>query len=701
MLRSNLVRSLGPIAFPKAGTRLSPMTVDTLMNTLQPGSSSSNGELSAHHKDMANALRALSMDAVQQANSGHPGMPMGMADVATVLYSRFLKFDPARPDWADRDRFVLSAGHGSMLLYALLHLTGYPEMTLDQLKNFRQLGSLTAGHPEAGHAPGIETTTGPLGQGLANAVGMALAERLLNARFGDAVVDHHTYVIAGDGCLMEGISHEAISLAGHLGLSKLIVLFDDNGISIDGPTSLSVSDDQAKRFEASGWDCFAADGHDPEAIAAAIAAAKASGKPAMIACKTAIGFGSPNKAGKNSAHGAPLGADEITATREALGWPHAAFEIPEDVRAAWRATAAAGAETSAAWDQQMAKLDAADRAEFERRMAGELPTGWKDSFQAYKEKLVAEQPKLATRVASQKALDVLAEAIPELIGGSADLTGSNNTKAASQKPVTRDDFSGDYLYYGVREHGMAAAMNGMALHGGVLPYGGTFLVFTDYCRPSIRLSALMKQRVVYVMTHDSIGLGEDGPTHQPVEHLAALRAIPGLQVFRPADALETAECWEQALESGDAPSVIALTRQGLPSVRNDAGENLSSHGAYILSPAKGERQATLIASGSEVELALKAQEMLATDGIAAAVVSIPCWELFAAQSQGYRDEVLGPDSLRIAIEAALPFGWERWIGSDGGFVGMEGFGASAPAGDLFNHFKITAEAVVEKVKTRL
>ncbi len=671
------------------------------MDTLQSGASGSNGEFAASHKDMANALRALSMDAVQQANSGHPGMPMGMADVATVLYTQFLKYDPARPDWADRDRFVLSAGHGSMLLYSLLHLTGYPQMSLDQLKNFRQLGSLTAGHPEAGHAPGIETTTGPLGQGLGNAVGMALAERLLNARFGDAAVDHYTYVIAGDGCLMEGISHEAISLAGHLGLSKLIVLFDDNGISIDGPTSLSVSDDQAKRFEASGWDCFAVDGHDPQAIAKAIAAAKASSKPAMIACKTAIGFGSPNKAGKNSAHGAPLGAEEITATREALGWPHAAFEIPDDVLSAWRAAGAAGAAASAAWDTEIAGLDAAERAEFERRMAGKLPANWQESFSAYKQKLVEEQPKLATRVSSQKALDVLAEAIPELIGGSADLTGSNNTKAASQTPVSRDDFAGDYIYYGVREHGMAAAMNGMALHGGVLPYGGTFLVFTDYCRPSIRLSALMKQKVVYVMTHDSIGLGEDGPTHQPVEHLAALRCIPGLQVFRPADAIETAECWELAIQSDDAPSVIALTRQGLPSVRKDISENHSSYGAYILSPAEDERQVTLIASGSEVELALKAKEMLTAEGISAAVVSIPCWELFAQQSQNYRDEVLGPGSLRIGIEAALPFGWERWIGSDGAFVGMQGFGASAPAGDLFAHFKITPEAVVESVKARL
>ncbi len=671
------------------------------MDSQQSGPAGSEGKLTASHKDMANAIRALSMDAVQQAKSGHPGMPMGMADVATVLYTRFLKFDPARPDWPDRDRFVLSAGHGSMLLYSLLHLTGYPEMTLEQLKNFRQLGSITAGHPEAGHAPGIETTTGPLGQGLANAVGMALAERLLNAQFGDSVVDHHTYVIAGDGCLMEGISHEAISLAGHLGLSKLIVLFDDNGISIDGPTSLSVSDDQAKRFEACGWHCLSVDGHDPEAVAAAIEAAKGSNKPSMIACKTAIGYGSPNKAGKNSAHGAPLGEEEIAATREALGWPHAPFELPEEVLSSWRAAGTAGASVSAAWDERLAGLDAGKRSDFERRMAGKLPAGWQDNFAAYKAKLAEEQPKLATRVSSQKALDVLAEAIPELIGGSADLTGSNNTKAAGQQPITAEDFSGNYIYYGVREHGMAAAMNGLALHGGVLPYGGTFLVFTDYCRPSMRLSALMKQGVVYVMTHDSIGLGEDGPTHQPVEHLAALRAIPNLQVFRPADAIETAECWELAIQSREAPSVIALTRQGLPSVRKDVSENLSGYGAYILSPAQDERQVTLVASGSEIEVALKAQEMLSAEGVSTAVVSIPCWELFAEQSQHYRDEVLGPGSLRVGIEAALPFGWERWIGPFDAFVGMQGFGASAPAGDLFAHFKITAEAVVENVKARL
>jgi len=671
------------------------------MDSKLPTSSGSKLQLTASPADMANALRALSMDAVQRANSGHPGMPMGMADVATVLYSRFLKFDPARPDWPDRDRFILSAGHGSMLLYSLLHLTGYPDMTLEQLKNFRQWDSLTAGHPESGHAPGIETTTGPLGQGLANGVGMALAERLLNARFGDAAVDHYTYVIAGDGCLMEGISHEAISLAGHLGLSKLIVLFDDNGISIDGPTSLSVSDDQAMRFRACGWNCFAVDGHDPEAVAVAIAAAKASDKPSMIACKTTIGFGSPSKAGKNSAHGSPLGEDDIAATRKALGWTAPPFEIPAEILSSWRAVGAAGAETSSAWDQRIAALDAADRTEFKRRMVGELPDGWQDALAAFKQKLLAEQPNLATRVSSQKVLDVLAEAIPELVGGSADLTGSNNTRAAGQKPVSRHDFSGNYIYYGVREHGMAAAMNGLILHGGVLPYGGTFLVFTDYCRPSIRLSALMKQGVVYVMTHDSIGLGEDGPTHQPVEHLAALRAIPNLNVFRPADAIETAECWELAIKSRETPSVIALTRQALPSVRHEVSENFSARGAYILSPAQGERQVTLIASGSEIEIALKAQELLAADGISAAVVSIPCWELFSAQTQHYRDEVLGPGSLRVGIEAALPFGWERWIGPFDSFVGMQSFGASAPANELYAHFRITPEAVVENVKGRL
>ncbi len=665
------------------------------------GASASTQDAGASHKDMANAIRALAMDAVQKANSGHPGMPMGMADVATVLFTRFLKFDPKRPDWPDRDRFVLSAGHGSMLLYALLHLTGYEDMTLEQLKNFRQLGSRTAGHPEYGHATGIETTTGPLGQGLGNAVGMALAERLLNARFGDHAVDHHTYTIVGDGCLMEGLSHEAISLAGHLRLGKLIVLFDDNQISIDGATSLTCGDDQIARFEACGWATRSVDGHDPEAVAAAIAAARNSDRPSLIACRTVIGFGAPSKAGTAKAHGAPLGEDEIAGAREKLGWPHPPFEIPEPVRSAWAAAGARGAEVADAWQARLSGLAAEVRDEFERRMRGDLPTGWREALAAMKQAALEEAPKIATRVSSQRVLDTLAEAIPELIGGSADLTGSNNTKAASQAVISAADFSGGYLHYGVREHAMAAAMNGLALHGGVIPYGGTFLVFADYCRPSIRLSALMGQRVIYVMTHDSIGLGEDGPTHQPVEHLAALRAIPNLLVFRPADTIETAECWELALDSRAAPSVLVLSRQGLPSLRQDASENLSAQGGYILAPAENERQVTLIASGSEVAIALEARAQLGAQGISAAVVSMPCWELFQAQTPHYRDEVLGPGTPRIAIEAGLRQGWDAWLQPDGGFIGMTGFGASAPAKDLYPHFGITAEAVVEAVKARL
>ncbi len=669
------------------------------MDVVTSSPTQDNPAIPENQRDMANAIRALAMDAVQKANSGHPGMPMGMADVATVLFSRFLKFDPSRPDWADRDRFVLSAGHGSMLLYALLHLTGYEDMTLEEIKNFRQLDSRTAGHPEYGHAAGIETTTGPLGQGLANAVGMALAERLLNARFGDELVDHFTYVIAGDGCLMEGVSHEAISLAGHLQLSKLIVLFDDNSISIDGSTDLTCNDDQIKRFEASGWDTARVDGHDPEAVAAAIAAARESGKPSLIACKTTIGYGAPNKQGTAATHGAPLGDEEIAAAREALGWPYPPFEIPEAVLNAWRAVGRRSQDAVKAWQ---GRLEASDqRAVFERQMAGKLPEGWQDALAAFKAEIAAEAPSVATRVSSQKTLDVLAAAIPEMIGGSADLTGSNNTKANSQGVVTPDDFSGSYIHYGVREHGMAAAMNGLALHGGLIPYGGTFLVFSDYCRPSIRLSALMGQRVVYVMTHDSIGLGEDGPTHQPVEHLAALRAIPNLLVFRPADTIETAECWELALKSEDAPSLLALTRQGLPTLRKDVSENHSAYGAYIMAPADSERQVTLIASGSEVQIALEAQKLLRDEGISAAVVSMPCWELFEQQPPHYRDEVLGPGTLHIAIEAAVPFGWERWIESGGAFIGMRSFGASAPIKDLYKKFNITAEAVVEAVKTRI
>lgn len=653
------------------------------------------------HQDMANAIRALAMDAVQRANSGHPGMPMGMADVATVLFTRFLKFDPARPDWPDRDRFILSAGHGSMLLYALLYLTGYADMTLEEIKNFRQLGSRSAGHPEYGHAAGIETTTGPLGQGLGNAVGMALAERLLNAQFGDGAVDHWTYAIAGDGCLMEGISHEAASLAGHLRLSKLIVLFDDNQISIDGPTSLTVSDNQIKRFESYGWATQSVDGHDPEAIATAIAAARTSDRPSLIACRTIIGFGAPSKEGTSKTHGAPLGEEEVAGAREKLGWPHPPFEIPDRILSAWRKVGARGSAIATAWDGRLSALHDAQRKDFEQRVRGELPSGWQKALTAYKRSVIEESPKIASRIASQKVLDVLAEQIPALLGGSADLTGSNNTKAISQNPVNADDFTGRYIYYGVREHAMAAAMNGLALHGGFIPYGGTFLVFTDYCRPSIRLSALMGQRVVYVMTHDSIGLGEDGPTHQPVEHLASLRAIPNLYVFRPADTIETAECWELALGLEKAPSVLALTRQGLATLRSDCSENLCTHGAYILAPAESERQVTLIATGSEVQIALDARRLLAEEGISAAVVSMPCWELFQEQSAHYRDEVLGPGTLRIGIEAAARLGWDTWLAPDGEFIGMKGFGASAPINDLYEHFKITPEAVVEAVKTRL
>ncbi len=649
---------------------------------------------------MANVIRVLAMDAVEQATCGHPGMPMGMADVATVLWSRFLKFDPARPDWPDRDRFVLSAGHGSMLLYALLHLTGYPGMSLDELKRFRQLGSRTAGHPEYGHAPGIETTTGPLGQGLANAVGMALAERLLNARFGDDLVDHHTYVIAGDGCLMEGISQEAISLAGHLRLNKLIVLWDDNAISIDGGTELSTSEDQLQRFAAAGWDSVAVDGHDPEAVAAALARARETELPSLIACRTVIAFGAPTKAGSAAAHGAALGAAEIAGARERLGWREPPFVIPGDVAEWWRAVGGRGAAASAAWQQRLGAAPAAIRGEFERSSGGALPPGFDTAMAGIRAKFAAEAPKTATRQASGMVLDALVPALPELIGGSADLTGSNNTRAKGQKPVTPGDFSGSYLHYGIREHGMAAAMNGMAVHGGLIPYGGTFLVFSDYCRPSIRLAALMGLRVVYVLTHDSIGLGEDGPTHQPVEHLAALRAIPNLQVFRPADAVETAECWELALRTRKAPSVLALTRQSVPALRRDGGENRSARGGYVLAEAEGPRQATLIATGSEVALALAARDLLKARGVAAAVVSLPCWALFDAQTPGYRAEVLG-SAPRVAVEAASPFGWERYIGAGGAMVGMTGFGASAPAEELYRHFGITAEKVAEAALRQL
>jgi transketolase len=659
------------------------------------------GTSTATHRDMANAIRALAMDAVEAAKSGHPGMPMGMADVATVLFTQFLKFDAAAPDWPDRDRFVLSAGHGSMLLYALLHLTGYPGMTMDELRRFRQLGAKTAGHPEYGHAPGIETTTGPLGQGIANAVGMALAERLLNARHGDEAVDHYTYCIAGDGCLMEGISHEAISLAGHLRLNKLVVLFDDNGISIDGQTDLSVSDDQVMRFEASGWAATRIDGHDPAAIADAIAIARTSDRPTLIACKTVIGYGAPKKAGTHSAHGEPLGGDEIKATRAQLEWPHAPFEIPADVLSAWRAAGSRSAERREEWETSIAKHANDLRRALTNPLDADGMAAMATAINDAKTAFAADGSKRATRVWSQLAIEHLVPACPALIGGSADLTGSNGTRTKHHTPVKRGRFEGNYIHYGVREHGMAAAMNGLALHGGNVPYGATFLVFTDYCRPSIRLSALMHQRVIYVMTHDSIGLGEDGPTHQPVEHLAALRAIPNLLVMRPADGIETAECWKIALESADRPSILALTRQAVVNARADAGlvgaDNLSAKGGYVLRDASGSRDVTLIATGSEIGLALEAAAALGKDGIKAAVVSLPSFELFRAQDAAYRDTVLG-SAPRIAIEAGVEQGWREWLRPQDAFVGMSSFGASAPAAKVYEHFGITAANIAAKAR---
>jgi transketolase len=667
-------------------------------------SSSDQGDAPAtDHASLANAIRVLAMDAVEQANSGHPGMPMGMADVATVLFSKFLKFDPKAPNWADRDRFVLSAGHGSMLLYALLHLTGYEDMTIAELKNFRQLGAKTAGHPEYGAAGGIETTTGPLGQGLANAVGMAIAERQLAARFGNDLVDHHTYCIAGDGCLMEGISHEAASLAGHLGLGKLIVLFDDNGISIDGPTSLTVSDDQIGRFQSLGWHAVSVDGHDPDAIADAIAQAKASDKPSLIAAKTTIGFGAPNKGGTAGSHGAPLGGEEIALTRAALNWPHEPFVVPDNVLSSWRSIGARGDAARNSWGGRLAAASADTRGAFKTAMEGVISAAVTEAFQAHKATLLANTPKVATRVASQMALEAITPTLPELLGGSADLTGSNNTKTKAHGVLDQTTPGGNYLHYGVREHAMAAAMNGMALHGGVIPYGATFLVFTDYCRPSIRLAALMELRSIFVMTHDSIGLGEDGPTHQPVEHLAALRVIPNLNVYRPADAVETSECWQAALNTPNNPSVIALTRQGLPQLRTDEGsENLSTKGGYVIKDTgQSSRAVTLVATGSEVSLAVEAQAVLETDGIAATVVSMPCHELFSIQDKAYRDMILPPNGARVVVEAGVRQSWDRLLGESGQFVGMSGFGASAPAGALYKHFGITVEAIVAAAKTAI
>ena len=629
---------------------------------------------SEKHTRMANAIRALAMDAVQAANSGHPGLPMGVADIATVLFTKFMKFDPVESKWADRDRFVLSAGHGSMLLYSLLYLLGYEDMTLDELKNFRQLGSKTAGHPEYGHASGIETTTGPLGQGIATAVGMAMAEKKLADEFGSKVVDHHIYVLVSDGDLMEGISHEAISLAGHLGLNKLIVLFDNNGISIDGPLSLSESGDQIKRFEAANWNTLSVDGHDEKAITEAIEAAQDSDKPTMIACKTTIGFGAPNKAGKSAAHGAPLGAEEIAGARKNLGWDYAPFEIPSDVLDAWRIAGLRSSQAHKEWNKRFAGLNSDLQSEFERRMRGTLPAGFGQAILDYKKELSNEPPTMSTRKSSEAALEVI-----------------------------NDDFSGRFVHYGIREHGMAAAMNGMALHGGLIPYSGGFLIFSDYCRPSIRLAALMGLRVIHVLTHDSIGLGEDGPTHQPVEHLAALRAIPNLNVFRPCDAVETAECWQLALEQETTPSAIALTRQNLKPARFEFdSDNLCARGAYEVVIPEGESAGvTLFASGSEVEIAIAASELLNQAGHSTRVVSVPCFELFEAQSAEYKAATIGTSPVKIAVEAAIEMGWRRFIGDNGGFVGMTGFGASGPYKELYEHFGITAQAIVDLAKAKL
>jgi transketolase len=650
-------------------------------------------------KVMANAIRALSMDAVEKAKSGHPGMPMGMADVATVLYSKFLKFDPKNPEWPDRDRFVLSAGHGSMLLYALNYLTGYDAITLDEIKNFRQLGAITAGHPEAEHHAGIETTTGPLGQGISTAVGMALAERILNARFGNDLVSHFTYVIASDGDLMEGISHEACSLAGHLALSKLIVLYDDNGISIDGPTSLSFTDNTPQRFESYGWNVDTVDGHDFVQIEKAISKAQASTKPTIICCKTHIGYGAPTKQDSASSHGSPLGAEEIAGARTFHDWSYAPFEIPKEILHDWRNVGQKGAGDVHAWNK---RLEASPlKAQFEFQLSHDISKALRPVIAALKNKFSTEKPATATRQLSGNVLEALIPALPQLIGGSADLTGSNLTKIKGPAVINKADYSGQYIYYGVREHGMAAAMNGMALHGGVIPYGGTFLIFTDYCRPSIRLSALMKQRVVYVMTHDSIGLGEDGPTHQPVEHMASLRAIPNLNVYRPCDAIETAESWEMALLTQGTPSILALTRQGLPLLSDNRTENMVGKGAYILRENGADPQVALFASGSEVEIAFKAYEALVQKGIKARLVSVPCMDLFWQQDPAYIKATIGHAPIKVAVEAGIKQGWEGIIGVDGIFIGMSSFGASAPYQKLYEHFGITVDAVLKAVGEKI
>ncbi|MGE4611214.1 MAG: transketolase [Paracoccaceae bacterium] len=661
-----------------------------------------------NHWNKAAALRMLAIDAVQAANSGHPGMPMGMADVATVLFENHMKFDASAPSWPDRDRFVLSAGHGSMLLYGLLHLTGYKDMTIDEIANFRQFGAKTAGHPEYGHADGIETTTGPLGQGLATAVGMAMGEQSMASRFGKKIVNHHTYVIAGDGCLMEGISHEAVGLAGKQRLGKLIVLWDDNGISIDGKVELSDITDQMNRFAASGWSVYSCDGHDPVAIDKAITQAKQSPLPSLIACKTHIGFGSPAKQDTAGAHGAPLGAEEIAKVRTIYGWDSAPFVIPANIKSAWEAIGSRGAADHEAWNERKHSISERKQAEFDRVVAGIAPKRLGSAIRALKKQITADLPKVATRKSSEMALAAINPVMPETIGGSADLTGSNNTITPDLGMFDADNRAGRYVYYGIREHGMAAAMNGLALHGGCAPYGGTFMVFTDYAKGAMRLSSLMGLRTVYVLTHDSIGLGEDGPTHQPIEHLAMMRAMPNLNVFRPADTVETAEAWELALSSQSTPSALALTRQGLPTVRTKyTNKNLTAQGAYVLKDAENKRQAILLASGSEVEIALAAQALLEAKGIGTRVVSMPCWELFEAQEEQYRKRVLPAGSVRVGIEAAARFGWDKWLTGERGnskkadFVGMEGFGASAPIDELYAHFGITAENVVAKVEALL
>ncbi|MEA3063990.1 MAG: transketolase [Sphingomonadales bacterium] len=653
--------------------------------------------MAADPRLLANAIRALSMDAVQAANSGHPGMPMGMADVATILFTEYLKHDPADPSWHDRDRFVLSAGHGSMLIYSLLHLTGYAHPTIEEIANFRKLGSPCAGHPENFMLAGVEATTGPLGQGLAMAVGMAIAERHLNAVFGDDLVDHRTWVVAGDGCLMEGINHEAVGLAGHLGLGRLNVFWDDNRITIDGSTELSRTEDAVARHQASGWHTVSCDGHDFADIRRAIDEALADPRPSLIACRTIIGWGAPNKQGTAATHGAALGADEVAAARKQLLWTAKPFEIPSDVLAGWRAAGGRGRQAHEDWRARLAASPGRD--EFVRRMEGRLPREF--AISPHLERLLANPQLIATRKASELALEAINADLPETIGGSADLTGSNNTKTKGQKPLTKEDYSGRYIYYGIREFGMAAAMNGMALHGGVIPYGGTFLVFSDYCRPAIRLSALQGVRVIYVMTHDSIGLGEDGPTHQPVEHLTSLRLIPNLAVYRPADAVETAECWALALERRDGPSLLALSRQNLAQLRTERAANLSAQGAYRLRAAGAERRVVLIATGSEVEVAVAVREALEGQGIGADVVSMPCWELFDAAEASYRSDLLPEGALKVSIEAGTTLGWERYIGAGGLAIGLDRFGASAPAEDLFKRFGFTAEAIVPRIVAAL